>query len=323
MIPSMAAAALGLLLAAGEPVRWSADVQTQSRARDEPGVDDRAAALGEIELRGHFGLLANGAAGAAALTYAPRALLQHVFSGSPLTGGNATQQGGQLQLETRLAPTTRLTSRTLVEWGRTDYSPLSGTPIPEAVSLPSQRFVRTLVVDTMLELAHAFSRRLRLSVGAGFRRSGGAGHAAIQILPYQVGPQATAGLTWDAHRTNAFSLVATVAESRFADQRFIVLSNVLAGWRLRASRQVVFDAAAGGALFRMSDRQLVSYPAGSLGLAWEPPPGIGRDLRASLHVRLSPGINPFTEEATEMLRGEANAELSEGRLRIAVEGTDA
>jgi hypothetical protein len=46
-------------------------------------------------------------------------------------------------------------------------------------------------------------------------------------------------------------------------------------------------------------------------------------LRGSLRVRLAPGINPFTEEATETLRGEANAEFSEGRLRIAVEGTDA
>jgi len=320
MIPSFAVATLGLLFAAGEPIRWSAAVQTQLRARDEPSADNRAE-LGEIDLRGRFGLLADVAAGAAALTYTPRVLLQQVFSGSPMAGGNATQHGGQLQLETRLAPTTRLTSRTSVEWGRTDYSPLSGTPIPGAVNLPSQRFVHTLGVDTMLDLAHAFSRRLRMSVGAGFRRSGGVGHDAIQILPYQVGPQATAALEWNVDRANALRVVANLAESRFAAQRFIVLSNFLAEWRLRASRQVVFDAAAGGAHFRTSDAQIVSYPAGSLGLAWESPPRVSRALRASLRIRLSPGINPFTEQATEALRGEASSELSEGRLRIAVDGT--
>src|ERR1700682_6480457 len=61
----------------------------------------------------------------------------------------------------------RLTSRTALDWGLTDFSTLSGQLAPSAVvPLPSQRFVRTLGVETMLDLTHAFSRRPQLPVAA-------------------------------------------------------------------------------------------------------------------------------------------------------------
>ena len=44
-------------------------------------------------------------------------------------------------------------------------------------------------------------------------------------------------------------------------------------------------------------------------------------LRGSLRARLSPAVSPFVEQVTEALRGEAVAELSDGRLRILAEGS--
>ena len=100
----------------------------------------------------------------------------------------------------------RLTSRTALDWGLTDFSTLSGQLAPSAVvPLPSQRFVRTLGVETMLDLTHAFSRRPQLPVAAGLQRGGGVGHDAVSALPFQMGPQAAASLGRAADRTNTIS----------------------------------------------------------------------------------------------------------------------
>jgi len=317
MIASFGAAVLALV---AQPVHWRAEIGSQERARNEPGPGEHAQ-LGEMELRAGLGLTAVGAPGLAEVTYAPRFLLQHTFSGSALTTGNATQQAGVLRLGTRLAPTTVLSWYTRADWGLVDYSPLSGAPIAGAVSLPSQRFVSTLALETMLDLSHGFSSRLRLSTRAGFRRSGGLGFDAVRVLPRQVGPAATARVEWDATRTSLLSIVADVAEHRFSARQFSALSSVLAGWTIHTSRQVVVEAAAGGAVFRSLDSQLTAYPAALVGLAVENHPREDRVLRGSLRARLSPAVNPFVEQVTEALRGEAVAELSDGRLRILAEGS--
>jgi hypothetical protein len=65
--------------------------------------------------------------------------------------------------------------------GWTDFSPLSGQLTPPVVGrLPSERFVRTLGVETMLEITHAFSRRLQLSVAGGAFR-GWQGQARLAL----------------------------------------------------------------------------------------------------------------------------------------------
>ena len=185
------AAALGLLLAASETVGWEAAAETQERAREEPTADGRAR-YSELGLRAQLGLSAQGPDGRAALTYAPSFLFSQAISG-PAEPGTAARQSGRLMLETRLDPTTRLGWRTSAEWGLTDFSPLSGQLArPVVGQLPSQRFVRTLGIDTMLELTHAFSRRVQLAVAGGMERGGGLGHDAVAALPIQVGPKANA-----------------------------------------------------------------------------------------------------------------------------------
>jgi len=318
MIASLGAAVLALLVA--QPIRWRAEMASEGRARNEPGPGEHAE-VGEMELRARLGLVALDAPELAELTYAPRVLLQRTFFGSSLATGNATQQAGQLRLGARLAPTTVLSWYTTAEWGMVDYSPLSGAPIAGAVSLPSQRFVSTLALETMLDLSHRFSSRLRFSTRAGFRRSGGLGYDAVQILPRQMGPAATARLEWDATRTSLLSVVADVAEHRFSARQFGALSSVLTAWTVHTSRQVVVEAAGGGAVFRSLDSRLTAYAAGSVGVAVESNPRDGRILRGSLRARLSPAINPFVENVTETVRGEAAAELSNGRLRIVAEGS--
>src|SRR5205823_1798168 len=101
-----------------------------------------------VRIRTTFSGLSQGQGRASAL----RLLLQRTFFGSSLASGNATQQAGQLRLGAHLAPTTVLSWHTIAEWGMVDYSPLSGAPIASPVSLPSQRFVNTLALETMLDL---------------------------------------------------------------------------------------------------------------------------------------------------------------------------
>ena len=136
-----------------------------------------------------------------------------------------------------------------------------------------------------------------------------------------MGPAATARLECDATRTSLLSVVADVAEHRFSARQFSALSSVLAAWTVHASRQVVVEAAGGGAVFRSPDGRFTEYPAALLGVAVENHPREDRVLRGSVRARLVPAINPFVEQVTETVRGEATAALSDGRLRILVEGS--
>jgi hypothetical protein len=332
---TLAAASLGLLLAASEVMRWSAGVEVQTRGRDEPaGVQAGRAGLGELDLRGQLATSAQGADGSAALIYLPSLLLRQVVFGAPAESGNAARQGGRLELHTPLAPATRLASRTTFDWGLTDFSPLSGQGPPLIVGrLPSARFVRTLGLEMMFDLTHAFSRRLQLAVSAGMQRSGGVGHDAVQILPFQVGPQATASLAWAADRANALELRASASESRFSAiyaptgsiARTSALSNLEASWTARVFRHTLLDAAAGLALVHVSGSDISSsaaYGSGALGVVWEMPDSLQGGSRASLRVRLVPGVDRLTALAIESVRAEGSAELTEGRLRLGVSGSE-
>ena len=330
-----AVASLGLLLASGETIRWNASVETQARGRNEPGIAAGGrSGLGELDLHAQLGLSTQGADGAAALTYLPSLLFSQVAFGVAGDAVNATRHGGRLELKTRLTATTRLTSRTSLDWGLTDFSPLSGQVAPPVAGLlPAQRFVRTLGVETMLDLTHAFSHRLQLSVAAGLQRSGGVGHDAVSVLPFQVGPQATASLSWAADRTNTITLLAAASESRFSSGTFLasasgsrsssgltsVLSSLEPGWTLRASSHTVVDAAAGLVLVRSSGPDFFSrgiYGSGTLGAAWDLLMAPQRALRTSLRLRLVPGVDRLTALAILAARAEGNAELTQGRLRL-------
>jgi hypothetical protein len=319
----LAAATAGLLLAAAETIRWEARVESQARGRNEPTADRRAG-LGELDLHGQLRFVAQGADGTAALAYAPSFLLRQVVTGLPAENGNAIRQGGRLELQTRLAPATRLGLRTSLDWGLTDFSPLSGQlTTPSATSLPSQRFVRTLGFEMMVDLTHAFSRRLQLSVAGGLQRSGGVGHAAVSVLPFQVGPQANASLTWTADRMSEIGLIASASESRFGIGRTTLLSDLEGVWTLRAFPHLLLDAAAGLALVRSSGTGTSSggaYGSGAAGVVWEVPMAPRRALRTSLRLRLLPGVDRFTALAIQTVRAEASAELTEGRLRLGLTG---
>jgi hypothetical protein len=319
----MLLAAASFLLAAGETIRWDAAVETQARGRNEPTADRRAE-LGELDLHGQLRLATQGPDGTAALTYLPSFLLRKVVLGVPNESGNAIRQGGRLELQTRLAPATRLGFRTSFDWGLTDFSPLSGQLTPSSsASLPSQRFVRTLGLEMMLDLMHAFSRRLQLSLAGGLQRSGGMGHDAVSVLPFQVGPQANASLTWTADRANSIALLASASESRFSLGRTSVLSELEGGWTLRAFPHLLLDATAGLALVHSSASVSSSsgaYGAGSAGVAWDVPVAPQRTLRTSLRLRLLPGVDRFTALAIQTVRAEGSAELTEGRLRFGMTG---
>jgi hypothetical protein len=313
------AVGLGLLLAVSETVGWEAGAETQGRARQEP-TGDGPARYGELGLRAQLGLSAQGPDGRAALTYAPSLLLGQSVSG-PAEPGTAVRQSGRLMLETRLAPTTRLAWRTAVEWGLTDFSPLSGQLArPVVGQLPSQRFVRTLGIDTMLELKHAFSRRLQLAVAAGVERAGGLGHDAVAVLPIQVGPKANASLAWAADRTDSITVLWSGSQARFSIDRTAFFSDLQAGWTHRASPQAVFDAAGGLVFVESSATDSPSttgiYATGAAGVGWNLPIAPQRTLRTAVHLRLLPGVDRFTGLAIQTVRGEGTADLTEGRLRL-------
>jgi hypothetical protein len=61
-----------------------------------------------------------------------------------------------------------------------------------------------------------------------------------------------------------------------------------------------------------------TYAAGALGAAWDLPMAPSRRLRTSFHLRLVPGVDRLTALAIVATRGEGNAELTEGRLRLGV-----
>src|SRR2546425_488234 len=286
----MLAAALGLLLAASETIGWEAAAETQERAREEPTGVGRAR-YSELGLRARLGLSAQGPDGRATLTYAPSLLFSQAFPGRA-EPGTAARQSGRLMLEPRLDPTTRLGWRTAVEWGLTDFSPLSGQLArPVVGQLPSQRFVRTFGIDTMLELTHAFSRRLQLAVAAGMERGGGLGHDAVAALPIQVGPKANASLVWAADRTDSITLLWSGSQARFSIDRTALFSDLQAGWTHRASPQTVFDATGGLVFVESSAPDSPSttgtYATGVAGVSWNLPVAPQRALRTSAHLRRS------------------------------------
>jgi hypothetical protein len=178
----------------------------------------------------------------------------------------------------------------------------------------------------MLDVAHAFSRRLRLSAGAEFQRSGGVGHDAIQALPFQVGPRATVSLDWTADRINSVTLSGSTSEARFSIDRTSILSDLRAGWMSTPSSRSSVDAAAGLVFVRSSGADFSSsafYGAGALGFGWSLPMTPRRALRMSLRLRLAPGVDRLTALAIQTVRGDGAAELSEGDLRLTLSGSEA
>src|ERR1700682_6672646 len=123
-------------------IRWNASVETQARGRNEPGgaVAGRSG-LGELDLHARLGVSTQGADGTAALTYLPSVLVSQVAFGAAGEAGNATRHVGRLEWQTRLTPTTRLTSRTSLDWGLDAFSPLSGQVTPPVVGLLPPRGV--------------------------------------------------------------------------------------------------------------------------------------------------------------------------------------
>jgi hypothetical protein len=323
MLPALG---IGLLLAASETTGWEAAVETQERAREQPTGDGRGR-YGELALRAQLGVSAKGPDSRAVLTYSPSLLFNQAISG-PAEPGTAARQSGRLLLETRLAPATRVGWRTSLEWGLTDFSPLSGQLVrPIVGQLPSQRFVRTLGLETMLELTYAFSRRLQLAVAAGMERGGGLGHDAVAVLPIQVGPKANASLVWAADRRDSVTVLWSGSQARFSIDRSAVFSDLQAGWTHRSSAQTTFDAA-GGLVFVESFAQdspstAGTYATGSAGVGWNVPIAPQRAVRTSLHVRLVPGVDRFTALAIQTVRGEGTAEVTEGRLRLGVAASEA
>jgi hypothetical protein len=192
--------------------------------------------------------------------------------------------------------------------------------------LPSQRFVRTFGIETMLDVTHSFSRRLQLSVAGGIQRSGGLGHDAVAVLPFQVGPQANASLAWAADRYNSITLLGSVSASRFSNGLTSVLSNVQAGWTFHASAHTVFDAATGLVLVHSSGNNASAggtYGSGLLGVGWDLPLAQQRALRISLRARASPGVDRLTALAFQTIRADGLAELTEGPLRLGASGSEA
>jgi len=311
---------VGVLLAASG---WNVSMDAQTRARDEPTVDGRAR-LGELDLRANLGVSTSGPDGAAALNYLSSVLLTEAISG-PADVGNATQQGARLELKTRLAPATRLTSRTSFDLGLTDFSPLSAQATrPVVGQLPPQRFVRTLGVDTMLDMTHDFSRRLHVTLVAAVQRSGGVGHEAVSVLPFQVRTQATASLAWAADRTNAVTIRWSGSHSRFSIDATSVLTGMEASWTSRASPRTTLDAGAGLVFVHSSRTEVESeavYGAGAAGLAWSIPVAPQRALRTAFHLRLVPGIDQFTALAVQTIGADAAAEFTQGALRFGLTGS--
>ena len=64
-----------------------------------------------------------------------------------------------------------------------------------------------------------------------------------------------------------------------------------------------------------------TYGAGAAGVAWNLPMAPQRALRTSLHLRLMPGVDRFTALAIQTVRAEGTTELTEGRLRLGVFGS--
>jgi hypothetical protein len=118
------------------------------------------------------------------------------------------------------------------------------------------------------------------------------------------------------------SILADAAEQHSTSGRSIFQSDLVAAWRGRPSRALELEASAGAALFRGDQGHFPPYAAGSLGFVTETDRSDGdRRLRMSVHGRLVPGTNVLVLLPTNTLRGEANLEVFEGRLRIDLGGS--
>jgi hypothetical protein len=319
------AAALFVILASGEALQWTADVDTQARGRSEPPASGNGRVV-EFALAGRLGLAWRDPDGLASLTWLPRMLLRSAISGEPTGTGDSTQQGGRIDLERRLSPTTRVGLRSAVDWGLTDFSPLAGQTVALGNGLlPSQRFVRTLNVDGALELRHRFSRRFELAVSGGFQRSGGDGHEDAQVLPIQVGAVETASIAWSATRTDVIALQAAASQTRFSSLgRNSQLSESQISWTSRSSRDLTSDVTAGVALIRTDGTEgasLNAYGSGHLGLRWAVPLSPTRALSLSARGHLAPAVDRLTGLAVETLRADGSADFVDGRLRLGVSGS--
>ncbi len=327
----MLAAATSLLcvLAAAGGFGWTASAGSRARGRTEP-VGDARASLGEEELSGALGASLQAPDLTASINYASDLLLRKVFSGPSAEAGDALRQTGRFELGTRLAPATRLISLTGLDWGLTDFSPLSAPGpallLPGAlgnVLLPSQRFVRTLLIRTSLGLTQDISPRLQLAASAGFQRSGGEGHDAVLVIPFQRGPEAVASLRFFVDRFTTMSLLADASYSHFGFGRDSLLSNLAAAWTLRATREVLFNATAGAALVRSQGPDLARaiYASGALGAAWNRQLSAQSVLRTSVQGRLLPGVDRLTALGSQALRGDAGLDLSLGKTRASLSGS--
>ncbi len=313
------AAALFFLVAAGESLRWSADVDTQARGRSEP-TGGQTSQVGEISMSGRLGLDLRLPDESASLTWSPRGLLREAISGQPTGTGNSTQQGGRFDMVARLTPTTRLGLRSGADWGLTDFSPLaSPATIPGSGLLPTQRFVRTLSLDAAVELRHRFSRQLELAASGGVQRTGGAGHEAVEVLPVQVGALSTASLAWTTERDTVVALQTSASHTRFSLGRTSQLSETQISWASRPFRPVGCDLAAGVALIRSEAADATTlnvYASGLAGLRWDIPLSPTRGLSTAVRGRLAPAIDRLTGLAVENVRGESSADLVDGRIRF-------
>jgi len=310
-----------VVLAAGDTLRWTADVATQGRGLEEPDAGQHAR-VAEILLSGHFGLLARSGEESAAFSVSPRLLVREGLRGQPPDTGNSMQHGGRLDLESRVAPTTRLGLRSTADWGVTDFSPVVTAPVPGGTGLlPRQRFVRTLTLDVTADVHHHFSRRLDFVSTAGVQRSGGLGEEAVAVIPIQRGFLGTASLAWTADRDTQIALQANGSATRFSLGRDSLLSEMQAVWTDRPSRQVRSDVSAGAALIHTEGdgvSEAHAYGSGAAGLRWDLPLSPRQGLSTAVHGRLLPAIDRLTGLAVQSLRGDGTAELVDGPRRFGI-----
>jgi hypothetical protein len=145
------------------------------------------------------------------------------------------------------------------------------------------------------------------------------------VFPFQVGPLATATLTWAADRTNTLKLLGSASENRFSIGRNSLLSEVSAAWTVRTTPHTLADASAGFVFVRTSGEDSSSaglYGSGALGVGWDVPLTPQRAVRSSLRVRLSPGVDRFTALAVQIVRAEGAVDLAGSRLRVGVSGSE-
>jgi hypothetical protein len=315
----IAAAAAVLLLASGDFVRWSADTDVQARGREEPSAG-RSATVGELAASALLVLAAHHADESATLSWFPRALLREPLAGTPAGGGNSTQQGGRLDLETRMDPTTLLAWRSAIDWGLTDLSPLAAQPGLVGPGLyPAQRFVHTLSLGTGLDLRQRLSRRLDFAVSAGFQRSGGLGAEAVAVLPMQVGALGNASLNWAATRESTLSLLANGSHTHFSTGLDSQFGESQLAFGTRVTRQLSVDLSSGVAFIRTRGGAILrthAYGAGMAGFRCEFPLSVTRRVSTSLRARLSPTVDRFTGLAVETARAEGTADLTDGALGL-------